>query len=72
MELIKTIGIKKYYIDESIRKRSAGYCKLCCVGFVKNDTIKTLFCDSGIDDLDEIEPHCVGIFHENCFELFEY
>jgi hypothetical protein len=72
MELIKKIGIKNYYTKESIRMRSIGYCKSCCVGFKQNDEIITLFCDSGLDELDEIEPHCVGVFHKNCFDLFEY
>jgi len=66
MEVFLKDKLKTYFITKGIRKRSVGYCKMCNADLIKGDKIITLFCDAGIDDLNKIDPHCVGIFHEDC------
>jgi hypothetical protein len=68
MELYLEKGNKKYYVKDSFRKRK-GICKQCQKELIGQT--KVLLCDTGYDVISEIEPHCVGMFHTECLDIYE-
>jgi hypothetical protein len=62
--------MSKTFIKKEVVRRKSAFCGHCLNQIQIGEKAIILKCNTHYDIISELEPHVVGVFHNECVEIF--